>query len=128
MHSTGRLVATALALCALVLARTARATDLPAMGMAERSSGFHMDGYRCPDASVVKDDRKYHMFASRWPKDISFHPGWMTTSEVVHAVSDTPEGRYTFKAVALPARGVAYWDAAPRTISARRTTPGHVTA
>jgi hypothetical protein len=87
------------------------AADFPAMGTVKRASGFHMDGYWCWDASVIKgDDGKYHMFASRWPKDISFHPGWMTNSEVVHAIADQPEGPYTFKAVALPARGVEFWD------------------
>lgn len=89
----------------------ARAADFPAMGAVKRASGFHMEGYWCWDASVIKgDDGQYHMFASRWPKDISFHPGWMTNSEVVHATAATPEGPYTFKAVALPARGVEYWD------------------
>jgi hypothetical protein len=88
-----------------------RAADFPAMGTVKRASGFRMDGYWCWDASVIKgDDGRYHMFASRWPKDISFHPGWMTNSEVVHAIADNPEGPYTFKAVALPARGVEYWD------------------
>jgi hypothetical protein len=93
------------------LASALHATDFPALGTVKRGGGFSMDGYWCWDASVIKgDDGMYHMFASRWPKDISFHPGWMTDSEVVHAVSATPEGPYTFKAVALPARGPEYWD------------------
>jgi hypothetical protein len=50
------------------------------------------------------------MFASRWPKGILFHPGWITSSEVVRAVSDTPEGPYEFQEVVLPARGAEYWD------------------
>lgn len=87
------------------------AGDFPALGVVKRTSGLWMEGYWCWDASVIKgDDGKYHMFASRWPKDITFHPGWMTNSEVVHAVADTPEGPYTFKAVALPARGPGFWD------------------
>lgn len=98
-------------LLTLGLFSPARATDFPAMGTVQRASGFRMDGYWVWDASVIKgDDGQYHMFASRWPKDISFHPGWMTNSEVVHAVAAKPEGPYTFKAVALPARGVEYWD------------------
>ncbi len=85
--------------------------DFPALGVVKRSSGLWMEGYWCWDASVIKgDDGKYHMFASRWPKDITFHPGWMTDSEVVHAVADTAEGPYAFKAVALPARGPGFWD------------------
>jgi hypothetical protein len=90
---------------------TAQAKDFPALGVVKRDSGFWMEGYWCWDASVIRgDDGRYHMFASRWPKDITFHPGWMTNSEVVHAVSNTPEGPYAFRAVALPARGPEYWD------------------
>ncbi len=50
------------------------------------------------------------MFASRWTKHLTFHPGWMIASEIAHLVSDTPEGPYTFCDVALPARGAQYWD------------------
>jgi hypothetical protein len=50
------------------------------------------------------------MFASRWPMDLAFSPHWVTNSEVVHAVSDTPQGPYVFCDVALPARGDGFWD------------------
>jgi len=70
-----------------------------------------LDGYWVWDASVIKDnDGFYHMIASRWPRDISFHPGWMTNSEVIHAVAAHAEGPYAFKSVVLPARGPEYWD------------------
>ena len=73
--------------------------------------GFTMEGYWVWGSSVVKgDDGKYHMFASRWPNYLPFHPGWMVASEIVHAVSDTPEGPYKFHDVALGARGTQYWD------------------
>lgn len=76
-----------------------------------RSAGFQMEGYWIWCPSVIRgDDGKYHMFASRWPKSIVFHPGWMTNSEIVRAVSDTPEGPYIFQEVVLPARGAEYWD------------------
>lgn len=76
-----------------------------------RNGGFAMVGYWvwCPSV-IVGDDGKYHMFASRWPKSVTFHPGWMFASEVVHAISDNPAGPYTFNDVALPARGAEYWD------------------
>lgn len=61
-------------------------------------------------SSVIEDDGKYHMFVSRWPKHLTFHPGWMIQSEIVHAVSDSPQGPYQFSEVALPARGAQYWD------------------
>lgn len=81
------------------------------LGEAYRTPAFLMKGYWVWCSSVVKgDDKKYHMYASRWPDSIVFHPGWMVASEVVHAVSDKPEGPYTFSDVALPARGAQYWD------------------
>ena len=75
------------------------------------NGGLQMDGYWVWGSSVIKgDDGKYHMYASRWPKYLPFHPGWMIASEIVHAVSDTPEGPYAYDAVALGARGAQYWD------------------
>ncbi|WP_282035794.1 glycoside hydrolase family protein [Saccharicrinis aurantiacus] len=59
--------------------------------------------------SLVKgEDGLYHMFYSRWPKA----PGWVwvSHSEIAHAVSDSPFGPFKFKDVALPVRGVEYWD------------------
>lgn len=73
--------------------------------------GFNQKDYWTWCGSVIKgDDGKYHMFASRWPKSLSFNIYWLTNSEVVHAVSDKPEGPYTFSDVVLPPRGDQYWD------------------
>jgi hypothetical protein len=73
--------------------------------------GFQMEGYWVWGSSVIKgDDGLYHMFVSRWPKNIPFHPGWLVASEIVHAVSQTPEGPYKFSDVVLSARGAQYWD------------------
>ncbi|WNR45410.1 glycoside hydrolase family protein [Paenibacillus roseipurpureus] len=70
-----------------------------------------MEGYWVWCGSVVKgEDGRFHMFASRWPKYLPMHPGWLAASEVVRAVSDTPEGPYTFQEVVLPTRGAQYWD------------------
>jgi len=38
------------------------------------------------------------------------HPGWLIRSEIVRAVSDTPEGPYMYAETVLPARGAEYWD------------------
>lgn len=74
-------------------------------------SGFAMDGYWVWCGSVIKaEDGRYHMFASRWPKTLPFHPGWGVASEIVRAVSDTAQGPYTFAEVVLSARGAEYWD------------------
>lgn len=73
--------------------------------------GFTQEDYWVWGSAVTKgDDGKYHMYVSRWPKFLPFHPGWLVASEIVHAVSDTPEGPYEFSDVALPARGPEYWD------------------
>jgi hypothetical protein len=52
---------------------------------------------------VKSPDGKYHMYVSRFPKSLPFHPRWMVASEIVHAVSDKIQGPYTFSDVALPA-------------------------
>ncbi|MCU7552863.1 glycoside hydrolase family protein [Chitinophagaceae bacterium LB-8] len=81
------------------------------LGAAYKTPAFSMKGYWVWCSTVIKgDDNKYHMYASRWPDSLLFHPGWMVASEVVHAVADKPEGPYTFSDVALPARGAQYWD------------------
>ncbi|WP_409342669.1 glycoside hydrolase family protein [Paenibacillus sp. MBLB4367] len=75
------------------------------------NGGFRMEGYWVWCGSVVRgEDGRYHMFASRWPKALPMHPGWLVASEVVRAVSDTAEGPYVFQEVVLPARGAEYWD------------------
>src|SRR5215204_3101239 len=78
---------------------------------AKYENGFRLDGFWVWCGSTVKgDDGKYHMFASRWSNSTGFSPYWLTNSEIVHAVSDTPEGPYKFSDVALPARGASFWD------------------
>ncbi|WP_419715543.1 glycoside hydrolase family protein [Bacteroides acidifaciens] len=81
------------------------------LGKAPRTPAFECEGYWSWGSSVIKgEDGKYHMFVSRFPKSLPFHPGWMIASEIVHAVSDIPEGPYQFSDIALPARGAQYWD------------------
>jgi len=73
-------------------------------------------GFRSEDAwiwggSVIKgEDDQFHMFASMWEKSVPFHPNWLTNSRVVHAVSPTPEGPYSYKDEVLPPRGHPFWD------------------
>jgi hypothetical protein len=75
------------------------------------NGGFMMDDYWVWCGSVIQgEDGRFHMFASRWPKGLSFVPHWLTNSEVVRAVSDSPEGPYKFQEVVLPPRGREYWD------------------
>lgn len=75
------------------------------------NGGFKLKDYWVWCGSVIKgEDGKYHMFASRWPKGLSFSPHWLTNSEVVHAIADKPEGPYQFYEVALLPRGEQFWD------------------
>lgn len=81
------------------------------LGKASKVPAFQMEGYWVWGSSVVKSpDGKYHMYVSRFPKSLPFHPGWMVASEIVHAVADSIQGPYTFSDVALTPRGAQYWD------------------
>ncbi len=76
-----------------------------------KNGGFEMNGYWVWGASVIRgEDGKYHMFASRWPKKYPFFNGYIFYSEVVRAVSDKPEGPFSFQEVVLKPRGSQYWD------------------
>ena len=58
--------------------------------------GFVMEDYWVWCGSVIQgEDGQYHMFASRWPGSLPFFDGYKVGSEVVRAVSGTPEGPYT---------------------------------
>ena len=72
---------------------------------------FKTEGYYNWCTSMVKgDDGKYHLFYSRWKKDYSFY-GWLTNSEIAHAVSDSPAGPWKYKETVLKGRGKGHWDA-----------------
>lgn len=62
------------------------------------------------DCSVIKAGGKYHMFSSRWKKELGFGWNWLFNSEIVHSVSERPEGPYEFQNVVLPRRGRQYFD------------------
>jgi hypothetical protein len=75
------------------------------------NGGFRMPDYWVWCGSVIQgDDGRYHMFAARWPKAYPFFDGYKVYSEIVRAVSNTPEGPYAFQEVVLPARGAHFWD------------------
>lgn len=68
------------------------------------------DGYYVWGGSAVKGPNgRYHIFYARWKKEHFFN-GWVTHSEIAHGVAEKPEGPFRFKDVALPARGIEYWD------------------
>ena len=66
------------------------------------SKALEIKDYYVWDCSVIKaDDGKYHMFSSRWKKELGFGWNWLFNSEIIHSVSDTPEGPYLFKNVVI---------------------------
>ena len=68
------------------------------------------EGYYVWGGSAVKgEDELYHLYYARWKKEFHFN-GWVTHSEIAHAVSNKPGGPFKFKDVALPSRGAEYWD------------------
>jgi len=73
--------------------------------------GFKMDGYWvwCGSA-VIGDDGRYHLFASRWSKKLPMFEGYVLTSEIVRAVSDSPTGPYSFVEKILPSGNAGGWD------------------
>jgi len=69
------------------------------------------EGYYNWGSSIIKgDDGKYHLFYSRWKKEYKF-TGWLTHSEIAHAISDKPAGPWEFKETVLSGRGDKHWDA-----------------
>lgn len=81
------------------------------LGDAPAKGAFSMENYWVWGSSVIQDgEGTYHMYAARWPKHLTFHPGWMIQSDIVHATSQTPEGPYKFRDVVTPARGAQFWD------------------
>lgn len=73
--------------------------------------GLRMENYWVWGGCPIKgEDGNYHLFVSRWKKDMPFFIGYIFQSEIVRAVSKTPEGPYKFEEVVLPVRGQSYWD------------------
>lgn len=71
---------------------------------------LEFEDYYVWDCSVIKVDGKYHMFSSRWKRELGFGWNWLFNSEIIHCISDTPEGPYEFYEVVLPRRGRQYFD------------------
>lgn len=75
------------------------------------NGGFSMPDYWIWCGSVIQgEDGRYHMFASRWPKTYPFFNGYKAYSEIVRAVSMSPNGPYIFEEVVLPRRDPMHWD------------------
>lgn len=69
-------------------------------------------GYYVWCGSMVRTpDGKCHLFLSLWEEKWGFEHGWATHSKIGYAVSDTPDGDYTFHGIVLEGSGIADgWD------------------
>ena len=73
-------------------------------------TGFAMDGYFVWCGSVIYAEGAYHIFASRWEEGLTFPSGYMVGSEIVHGVSDRPEGPFSYVETVIGRRGGDFWD------------------
>ncbi len=72
---------------------------------------FKTDGYYNWGTSIIKGaDGKYHQFYSRWKKEYGFY-GWLTHSEIAHAISKNPSGPWKYKETVLEGTRKNRWDA-----------------
>ena len=68
------------------------------------------EGYYVWGTSPVKaPDGKIHVFYSRWNAEGKMG-GWLNTSEIAHAVADSPESPFSYIETVLAPRGGGYWD------------------
>lgn len=62
-------------------------------------------------SSVIKgEDGQYHLFYSRWKRDLKF-TAWLTHSEIAHATAPDPWGPWTYQETVLKGRSGRHWDA-----------------
>ncbi len=72
---------------------------------------FRDEAYFNWGGSIIKGPQgKYHLFYARWKRDYSFY-GWLTHSEIAHAVAENPAGPYRYVETVLKGRGPGHWDA-----------------
>ncbi|WOO40861.1 glycoside hydrolase family protein [Rubellicoccus peritrichatus] len=58
---------------------------------------------------IYDDAGNVHVFYSKWVNDAA-HKGWLTCSQIGHAVAAKPEGPYEILDTALKGRGGDFWD------------------
>lgn len=60
--------------------------------------------------SIIKDEKgQYHLFYSRWKRAYTFN-GWLTFSEIAHAVSQHATGPWEYKETVLKGEQDGNWD------------------
>jgi hypothetical protein len=75
------------------------------------NGGYCEEDYFIWCGSCVKgEDGRYHLFASRWRKELGFGVHWLFNCEIVRAASPVPEGPYRFEEVVLGRRDRGFFD------------------
>ncbi len=70
-----------------------------------------MDGYWVWCGSVLEEEGKgFHLYAARWSKKLPMLPGYVFTSEIVHAFSECKTGPFHFVEKVLPCGDPERWD------------------
>lgn len=82
------------------------ASQLKPIGRALEMEGW----YVWCNSPIEGPDRKIHVFFSRWPAAKKMG-GWLNSSEIGHAIADSPESPFTFVGTVLAPRGPGFWDA-----------------
>jgi hypothetical protein len=60
-------------------------------------------------SSIEAPDGKVHLFFSRWNAKRGMG-GWINSSEIAHAIADTPESEFQVVGTVLAPRGDGFWD------------------
>ncbi|HEY8484705.1 MAG TPA: glycoside hydrolase family protein [Longimicrobiales bacterium] len=71
---------------------------------------LELEGWYVWCASPIEGpDGKTHVFFSRWPAARGMG-GWINSSEIAHAVADSPESPFEYVQTVLAPRGSGFWD------------------
>ncbi|WP_324677466.1 glycoside hydrolase family protein [Hymenobacter sp. GOD-10R] len=95
-----------------------RLLDFPKNSLSKFSKHLHPvgralempDWYVWCNSPIYGPDGKVHVFFSRWPAKRGMG-GWINSSEIAHAVGDSPEGPFQYLETVLAPRGPGFWDA-----------------
>jgi hypothetical protein len=68
------------------------------------------DWYVWCNSPIYGADGKVHVFFSRWPKAKGMG-GWINSSEIAHAVANSPTEPFEYLETVLAPRGPGFWDA-----------------
>lgn len=78
---------------------------------APKAGGYREENYYIWCGSCIRgEDGRYHLFASRWKKELGFGVHWLFNCEIVRAASDAPEGPYHYEETVLGRRDRSYFD------------------